>query len=93
MLRGLIARELIRRHGCGAMTSKIKPVHIANGLFREKLGSVGKTANLKLMLVYTAARSSEEKRQAAMESLFESPRESRRQISLSQAAMADSSSW
>lgn len=76
MLRSLIARELIRRHGCGAMTGKIKPVHIANGLFREKLGSVGKTANLKLMLVYTAARSSEEKRQAAMESLLEKARDS-----------------
>lgn len=71
MIRGLIARELILRHGCGAMTGKIKPVHIANGLFREKLGSVGKTANLKLMLVYTAAGSSEEERQSAMESLLE----------------------
>ena len=76
MLRSLIAGELISRHGCGAMTGKIKPVHIANGLFREKLGSVGKTANLKQMLVYTAARSSEEKRQKAMESLLEKARDS-----------------
>jgi len=76
MLRSLIARELIRRHGCGAMTGKIKPVHIANGLFREILGSAGKTANLKQMLIYTAAGSSEQERQAAMESLLEKAGES-----------------
>lgn len=42
MLRQVITRELIRRYGCGAMSGKIKPVHIANGLFRETLGAVAK---------------------------------------------------
>lgn len=76
MLRRIIAEELMRRHGCGALTNKIKPVHIANGLFRETLGTVGKTTNLKQVMVYTAARSDDAKRERAMQKLLERTRDS-----------------
>ncbi|PSB07562.1 hypothetical protein C7B76_27865 [filamentous cyanobacterium CCP2] len=75
MLSRVIAQELIRRHGCGAMTGKIKPVHIANGLFRETLGAVGRTTNLKYVLIYTAAGSTEEQRQQAMNKLLDRSKE------------------
>jgi hypothetical protein len=75
MLSRVIAQELISRHGCGAMTGKIKPVHIANGLFRETLGTVGRTTNLKHVLTYTAANSTEEERQQAMNKLLDRSKE------------------
>jgi len=75
MLSRVISQELIRRHGCGAMSGKIKPVHIANGLFRETLGAVGRTTNLKNVLIYTAARSTEEERQQAMNKLLDRSKE------------------
>lgn len=75
MLSRVIAQELIRRHGCGAMSGKIKPVHIANGLFRETLGAVGRTTNLKHVLIYTAAGSTEEERQQAMNKLLDRSKE------------------
>jgi hypothetical protein len=71
MLRSVITKELIRRHGCGAMTDKIKPVHIANGLFRETLGAVAKTRDLREVLIYTAAQSTEDMRDLAMSKLLE----------------------
>ncbi|MEE3718717.1 hypothetical protein V2H45_18400 [Tumidithrix elongata RA019] len=71
MLRSVITKELIRRHGCGAMTDKIKPVHIANGLFRETLGAVAKTRDLREVLIYTAAQSTEDMRDQAMSKLLE----------------------
>ena len=75
MLSRVISQELIRRHGCGAMSGKIKPVHIANGLFRETLGGVGRTTNLKHVLIYTAANSTEEERQQAMNKLLDRSKE------------------
>jgi len=57
------------------MSGKIKPVHIANGLFRETLGTVGRTTNLKHVLIYTAAGSTEEERQQAMNKLLDRSKE------------------
>jgi hypothetical protein len=75
MLRSVITKELIRRHGCGAMTDKIKPVHIANGLFREVLGAYGKARDLNDVLVYTFIKSSETMREKAMTRLLERSKE------------------
>jgi len=75
MLSRVISQELIRRHGCGAMSGKIKPVHIANGLFRETLGTVGQTTNLSYVFTYTFSRSTEEQRQEAMSKLLDRSKE------------------
>lgn len=75
MLSRVIVQELIRRHGCGVMSGKIKPVHIANGLFRETLGTVGQTTNLSYVFTYTSSRSTEEQRQEAMNKLLDRSKE------------------
>lgn len=75
MLHRALTKEFIRRHGCGVMSGKIRPVHIANSLFRETLRVVGRTRDLKQVMIYTASDSTEEKRQRAIEQLLERSKE------------------
>lgn len=55
-LRELLAAELRNQHGYGMTGVKIKPVHIANALFREEHRLVGKMTDLKLLMAATAPR-------------------------------------
>lgn len=75
MLTKLIKRELTKRHGLDLMNDRIKPVHIANALYRESLGAVGKTKNLEYLFKYTARKASESERTDAMTKLLENSKE------------------
>jgi hypothetical protein len=74
-LREVISDELRRRHGYGLMTSKIKPVHIANALLREEHQTVGKMADLKDLMRATANRETAEDRLDAARRMLERNRE------------------
>jgi hypothetical protein len=74
-LREVISDELRRRHGYGLMTSKIKPVHIANALLREEHQTVGKMADLKDLMRATANGETAEDRLDAVGRMLERNRE------------------
>lgn len=71
LLRDVLNKELIRRHGYGMLHTKLKPVHLANALMREEHERVGDMHDLKLLMEATAAGSSDEKRAAAVARLIE----------------------
>lgn len=71
LLRDVLNKELIRRHGYGMLHTKLKPVHLANALMREEHERVGDMHDLKLLMEATAAGSSDEKRAAAVTRLVE----------------------
>lgn len=74
-LREVISDELRRRHGYGLMTSKIKPVHLANALLREEHQTVGKMTDLKDLMRATAPRGTAEDRLDAARRMVERNRE------------------
>jgi hypothetical protein len=55
-LREVIGDELRKRNGYGAMTIKIKPVHIANALLRTEHQVSGRMGDLAYLFAATAAR-------------------------------------
>jgi hypothetical protein len=71
MLRRLLQEEFIRRHGFGVMSVKIRPVHVANALFRETLGQVGRTRDLEPVFEYTANNTDDLQKARALRTLVE----------------------
>lgn len=74
-LREVIAEELRRRLGYGAMEAKLKPVHIANALLRQEHQLVGKMSDIKHLMAATAQRESAEDRLDAVKKMLERNRE------------------
>lgn len=74
-LREMLGEELRRRHGFGMMGDKIKPVHVANGLFREEHQIVGSMRDLKQLMTATAPKETPKVRLEAAELMLERNRE------------------
>lgn len=70
-LREVIGDELRKRHGYGAMTIKIKPVHIANALLRTEHQVTGRMGDLAYLFAATAARESADAKLEAARRMLE----------------------
>lgn len=75
LLHEVIGKELRRRHGVGMMEGKLKPVHVANALMRAEHGTVGRMADLKMLMTATASKESSETRLRAAQSMLEASRD------------------
>lgn len=74
-LRDVLNHEIIERHGYGMLTSKLKPVHLANALMRAEHRCVGDMHELKLLLAATKEGNSDAKRLQSVEKLIDRSRE------------------
>lgn len=75
MLHEVIGTEIRRRHGVGMMEGKLKPVHVANALMRAEHGTVGRMADLKLLMTATAPKESTDGKLEAARQMLERNRE------------------
>lgn len=74
-LRKAIGDEIQRRHGYRFMEQKIKPVHIANALFRVEHESVGRMPVMAQLFEATLGRNTLEQRLSATRKMVEDRRE------------------